>query len=160
MKRILKIIGIILGVIFLGIQFFRPNRDNPVMDPSKSLFANANVPPEVATLIRNACFDCHSDETRWPFYSNIAPVSWLVASDVQEGRKHMNFSEWGTYAAKKRALKLDRLQDQVTDGGMPLPKYLLMHPDARLSDADRKKIADWAEKEGQQYGDDEAGKQK
>ena len=154
MKRILKIIGIALGVVFLGIQVVRPNRDNPVIDSSTSLFANATVPPDVATLIRNACFDCHSDETRWPFYSNIAPVSWLVASDVEQGRKHMNFSEWGTYAAKKRALKLDRLQDQVTVGSMPLPKYLLMHPDARLSDADRKKIADWAEKEGQKYGDD------
>lgn len=151
MKRLLKIMGIALGVIVLGIQFFRPNRDNPAVDPLQSLFSNAQVPPEVATLIRSACFDCHSNETRWPFYSNIAPVSWLVAMDVTQGRKHMNFSEWGSYANKKRALKLDRMQDEVTEGGMPLPKYLLLHPDARLSDADRKRIADWAATEEAKY---------
>lgn len=100
----------------------------------------------VSGLIRTACFDCHSNETRWPWYSYVAPVSWLVANDVANGRRHINFSEWGKYPKSKRVLKLGQIYEQVSKGDMPIQKYLYMHADARLTAADRDSIASWTER--------------
>lgn len=148
MKRILKLALIIIGIASVVIQFFRPDRTNPPVDPTRSIFAVTQVPPDIAALLKNSCFDCHSNETHWPFYSNVAPASWLVADDVHEGRRHLNFSEWGTYSARKQASKMDKIRDEVDEGGMPLPKYLLLHGNAKLSAGDRKAIIDWAAKQG------------
>jgi hypothetical protein len=98
----------------------------------------------VAASIRAACYDCHSDETQWPLYSRIAPVSWLIASDVNEGRKHLNLSDWPADSAKE-AKQLDRMNEVIDYREMPLKKYTLMHPDARLSDSQRKEVLDWTE---------------
>ena len=144
MNRILKIALLVLVAAFVVIQFVRPDMSNPTVDASKSIFASVQVPPDVAALLRNSCFDCHSNETRWPFYSQIAPASWIVADDVKEGRRHLNFSEWGTYSARKQAAKMGKIREEVEEGGMPLPKYLLIHGTAKLSAQDKKAIMDWA----------------
>ena len=96
-------------------------------------------------MIKASCFDCHSNETRWPWYSNVAPVSWLVADDVHTGRRHLNFSEWGKYPKSKQILKLGQIYEQVSKGEMPIAKYLYMHSDAKLSQADRDSITAWTE---------------
>ena len=147
MNRTLKITLIIVGAVFVLIQFVRPDMNNPPVDASKTIFATIQVPPDIAALLKNSCFDCHSNETRWPLYSYIAPASWLVADDVTEGRRHMNFSEWGTYSARKQSAKLGKIREEVEEEGMPLPKYLLLHRSARLSAGDRKAIMDWVAKE-------------
>jgi len=140
MKKKLLWIVIGLAVIFAGLQTFNPAHVNP---PVKADFIAATKPPDgVAKSLRAACYDCHSDETRWPFYSRIAPVSWLIASDVDEGRKHLNFSEWSSDATKA-AKNLDRINEVIDYKEMPLTKYTLIHADARLSDAQRKEILDW-----------------
>jgi hypothetical protein len=140
MKKKLKWIAIGVIAIFVALQFFNPPHENPQV---KRDFAASVAPPaSVAASIRAACYDCHSDETQWPLYSRIAPASWLVASDVNEGRKHLNLSDWPTEPARE-AKQLDRMNEVIDYREMPLKKYTLMHPDARLSDAQRKEVLDW-----------------
>jgi hypothetical protein len=129
-------------VIFAGLQFFNPSAVNP---PVKNDFIAATKPSAtVAAGIRAACYDCHSDETRWPWYSRVAPVSWLIASDVTEGRKHLNLSDWPTEPAAA-AKQLDRINEVVDYKEMPLKKYTLIHADARLSDERLGEIVDWTD---------------
>jgi len=90
-----KITGITLGALLLGMQLYRPERTNPVSDPALSFQEVEKPPAELTALLNRACMNCHSHQTAWPWYSNVAPASWLVASDVAEGREHLNFSEWG-----------------------------------------------------------------
>ncbi len=136
---------VVLGLVVLGvaIQLYRPARTNPAADPANTLTATTAVPADVAAVLKRSCYDCHSNETRWPWYSNVAPLSWGVIGHVTEARSHYNFSEWGTYTPAKRATLLENMCGEVREGGMPLLSYLLLHPDARLSDADRKAICDW-----------------
>ena len=134
-KRVLKVLGIIVVVgvvIFAGIQLIRPsvtNHNPPVVQEP------AWPSPTARELAQRACFDCHSNETVWPWYSQIAPVSWLVANDVVGGRDAFNFSDWG--AGHPGA---DQFAEEITEGGMPLPQYLLMHPGARLTDAEKETL--------------------
>lgn len=147
MKKKLRWAGLGIAVVFLAIQFVRPARENPAVDQSMSIAAQTGFTPPVSSLIKAACFDCHSNETRWPWYSNVSPVCWLVADDVASGRRHLNFSEWGKYPISKRIVKLGMIYEEVSKGDMPIPKYLYMHPDARLTSADRDSIMSWAERE-------------
>jgi hypothetical protein len=141
---------VVLGLLVVGvaIQLYRPARTNPAGDPATSLTAAAPVPSEVAAVLKRSCYDCHSSETRWPWYSNVAPVSWGVIGHVNEARGHFNFSEWGNYSPARRATILENICDEVREGGMPLASYLLLHWDARLSHADRKAICGWATEAG------------
>ena len=139
-----KLAWIVAGAlaVFAALQLFNPPHDNP---PVKTDFiAAASPPPDVAAAIRAACYDCHSHETVWPLYSHIAPVSWLVASDVNEGRKHLDLSEWPAEPARA-AKQLDRMNEMVDYREMPPKKYTLMHAAARLTEAQRKAILDWTE---------------
>jgi Haem-binding domain len=147
LKKYLRWLGIAIVVLLCAFQFVRPDKTNPAADQSMSIDVQSGITSPVATLIRTSCFDCHSNETRWPWYSHIAPVSWLVAHDVRAGRNHLNFSEWGEYAKSKRVLKLGQIYEQVSKDEMPITKYLYMHPDARLSAADRDSIMSWTEQE-------------
>jgi len=140
MKKKLKWVLIGAIVVFAVLQFFCPPHINP---PVKSDFTAAVAPPaSVAASLRAACYDCHSDETQWPLYSRIAPVSWLIASDVDEGRKHLNLSDWPADPVRA-AKQLDRINEVIDYREMPLKKYTLLHPDANLSDAQRKEVLDW-----------------
>ncbi len=142
MKKKLKwIFG--AGVVAFGLlQFTNPPRTNPPV--VNNLTATNAPPPEIAALLRAACYDCHSHETKWPLYSRIAPASWLVVSDVDEGRKHLNFSKWPTDPAAI-AKKLDRINEVLDYREMPPKKYTLLHPEARLTDAERKQLMDWSD---------------
>jgi hypothetical protein len=147
MKKKLKIGLYILIAIGAIIQVFRPDRSNPEFDRTKDIGELAGMDSSIARLFRRSCYDCHSYETRWPWYSNVAPVSWLLASDVDGGRRHVNFSIWGKYAPSRRSQSLDDMHDEITSGDMPLPKYLVLHPDARLTQAERDSIVAWADRE-------------
>lgn len=138
MKRGLKIVVGAVGTLLVA-QIIRYDRTNP---PVQGEIA---APPEVAPVLRRACYDCHSNETVWPWYSGVAPVSWLVHRDVAGGRRHLNFSEWASIPAAKRAKKQRAAIKEVTEGEMPPWFYLPMHPNARLSDADKAAIKAWSE---------------
>lgn len=147
MKKTLKWAAVALAVLFLGAQAYRPDLSGPPIEESKSMRATAHLTPEVGAIFDRACNDCHSSKTDWPWYSQIAPVSWWLKSHVEDGRRQLSFSEWGTYPQRKAGRKLKEICDQVEAGEMPLKSYLLMHPAARLSDADKKLICDWTDAE-------------
>ena len=144
MKRTLKILAATALALLVAIQFVRPDRSNPPTDPALALTAQPTVPAGVRAIIERSCYDCHSNQSRWPWYSEVAPVSWLVAEDVKEGRKELNFSEWGTYTRKRQIAKLDMIATEVDKGEMPLGSYLLLHRDAALSEAEKDLITGWA----------------
>lgn len=146
MKKKLKWIFVALVVVFGLLQFTNPARKNPPV--VNDLLATNPAPPPVVALLRAACYDCHSSETKWPWYSRIAPASWLVAADVNEGREHFNFSDWPP-AAERAAKKFDRINEVLDYREMPPKKYTLLHPDARLSEAQRRELLDWSAAEAE-----------
>ena len=156
-KWIKRAVFIIIGIGAV-IQVVRPARTNPVSNRSEDIQAALPVHPEVAATLSRACNDCHSNNTVWPWYSNVAPVSWLVVSDVREGRNELNFSSWGAYDREKQQKLLGEICEQVREGEMPGFQYEMMHPKARLSDADRGTICAWtsalAPHGGEHEGDD------
>jgi hypothetical protein len=127
-------------VLLLAVQFVQPDRTNPPANPDASFAAVAKPAPEVAAILQRACANCHSNETTWPWYSRVAPASWLVASDVKEGRAHMNLSEWNFLSPEASRLKLKAACKEVKDGEMPLWQYRLIHSEARLTPADVEQI--------------------
>ena len=127
-----------LAVLVLGIQLVPVPRENP------PVVAPVSVPDDVQTVLENSCYDCHSNLTEWPWYSRVAPASWLVYRDVKKGRDELNFSEWGDYSERRRNRKLEEVEELVTDKKMPLKIYLPLHPEARLSVADMETLIDWS----------------
>ncbi len=153
-KKVLKWSLVVLSLLFLGAQVYRPDRTTPPVDAGKAIAAHTRMTPEVAAILRRSCNDCHSSETVWPWYSNVAPASWFLKKHVDEGRRELSFSEWGTYPRRKRERKLHEICEQVESGEMPLKSYLPLHPSARLSDEDRRTVCEWAraEEDRQQDG--------
>lgn len=133
-----------LVVVFLLIQVVRPALTNPPVDPQNTIQAAIPVPPDVQSILQRACYNCHTSETRLPWYRQVAPVSWLLASDVREGRRDLSFSEFATYSKARAARKLQQTCEEVKEGGMPPWYYVPLHPESRLSDADRQKVCAWA----------------
>jgi hypothetical protein len=141
----LKLAGAMVAAAFAGIQFVRPVRTNPATDPARSLAAHVAVPPEIAATLDRACRDCHSHQTRWPWYSGVAPASWLVVDHVDHGRRHLNFSDWAGTGGERAKDPLSAICREVTGGHMPMPSYLLLHRDARLSSADVQALCGWTQ---------------
>lgn len=145
--KIAKWIVIVVVCLLVIAQFKRPARTNPAIDSSLALESHIQLDPKVAAILDRSCYDCHSNKTRWPWYSNVAPVSWFVIDHVDHGRSHLNFSEWGKYTREEKRTHLGQFCDLVTGGWMPLSSYTPLHPDAKLSDEDKKVICDWANTE-------------
>lgn len=138
----LRIAVIVIIVGLIGIQFVPVNKTNPPVT------GEIKAPKEVMEILRTSCYDCHSNESEWPWYSNIAPVSWLVVKDVDEGREHMNFSEWQSYSEEDKAEDIEEIWEEIDEGEMPLWFYLPLHPEAKLSDAQKETIRIWVEAGG------------
>ena len=147
MKRKLTWIFAALVAVFALSQFANPPRANPPVAPGRDLLATNAPPPPIAALLRAACYDCHSYETKWPWYSHIAPVSWLVASDVNDGRERLNFSDWPRELPKRAAKRLERISEELDYKNMPPAKYTLLHPQARLTASQREQLIRWADQE-------------
>lgn len=145
--RILKRILIVLAILFLVIQVVRPERTNPIGDSGRTIGARTQMTEPVSAILKRSCKDCHSFDTEWPWYSKVAPASWLVAHDVKEGRQHFSISDWAAYDKKRALKKLDEICDEVTEGNMPPGYYTMMHSAARLTDLDRKTLCDWTRAE-------------
>ena len=141
-----KIVLLIVLVIFVGIQFIQParNTSEPVinLDSTNSL----NIPANVQVLLKNACYDCHSNATVYPWFSKVQPMGWLLASHIKKGKSKLNFDELGTYRPRKLKSKLKEIKSEIEDGSMPLKSYTLLHRDALLSDDERQLIINWVEK--------------
>ena len=136
-----KKISVVLVIGLVAMQFIPVERSNP-SDRSRPA-----APPEIETILRRACYDCHSNETRWRWYAGIAPISFLLVRDVKEGRREVNFSIWDRYDQGRRARKLKEIIKEVEEGGMPPWYYIPVHPDAKLSQSDREAIVKWAKQQ-------------
>jgi len=124
-----RLVPVAFAILIL-IQLIRPSTVNPPIDANREIAAHLMVDPGVQSIFSRACADCHSNRTVWPWYSHVAPVSWLLASHVTRGRRHMNFSEWGAYPVEKSSKLLDEICKEVQDGDMPPFTYTpcIPHP--------------------------------
>ncbi|MFG0317880.1 MAG: heme-binding domain-containing protein [Planctomycetota bacterium JB042] len=138
-----------LAGVLVALQFVPVERENPPVS------GDVDAPPPVDAILRRSCYDCHSNETRWPWYAKVAPISWLVARDVNDGREHLNFSEWTSLPAGEKRHELREVWEEVEAGEMPLALYLFMHGDARLGPADLEALHDWTLGAGQDAVDRE-----
>lgn len=125
------------AALFLLIQLVPVERDNPPVE------ADLVAPAPVKAILERACYDCHSHETRWPWYSRIAPVSWWLAAHVKQGRADLNFSQWPLFDLETQELFLRDIEKQLVDGTMPLPSYVRGHPEARLSAEEKALVLEW-----------------
>lgn len=136
----MKKLIIIIIVILVGIQFIPVERTNPPVE------ADLSAPTTVKDILKKACYDCHSNETKWVWYTKVAPVSFLVASDVNSGRKHMNFSDWGKMNSFDQQKVKNEIWEEVRDEQMPLWQYRIMHSEAKLTPEEKNTIRNWAGK--------------
>ena len=143
MRLIIKIL-VVLVILFIAIQFI-PSTQNVggkglATDISKSLI----MPNKIQSVFENACYDCHSDNTNYPWYSKIQPVRWMMDRHVKEGKEEINFSEFGSYSTRSKVSKLKAIAHSIQHNDMPLSSYRLMHKSANLSEAEKKLIVNWA----------------
>ena len=152
MGRTIRWILIGLALALVAIQFFPTTlRENPPVE------TEIDVPPQIHAILVRSCYDCHSNQTNWPLYSRFAPVSWYVAHDVKEAREEINFSTWNRYNDKQKEHKLEEIWEQIEMGKMPLPAYLAVHRNARLSAEDKSAIRDWVKAQAPEAGEAEGG---
>ncbi|MDX5337947.1 MAG: heme-binding domain-containing protein [Cyclobacteriaceae bacterium] len=134
------------GAILLLVIQLVPNELPEVIDENPNdLIGSGIVSDEVASMLQKSCYDCHSNTTRYPWYSYVAPASWLVAKDIREGREEVNFSDWTTYEMTDQLMILDDIYSEVEEEHMPLPIYTILHSEAKLTPEQRQKIMEWAE---------------
>ena len=143
--RSVRRIGLVLIAGALAIQLARPSRTNQLTDPTRTMLAIAHVTPEANDVLERACRDCHSNDTRWPGYSNVAPISWFVIDHVNHGRRHFNYSDWAEYDHDQVPRLLKNTCAMTRKGEMPIASYLWLHPDARMTDRDIVALCDWTD---------------
>ena len=144
----MKKAGIIIAVLVLvigAIQFFPSGIPANSPDTGKSILAGNPESEAVMEQLKTSCFDCHSNQVSFPWYSKLAPVSWMLASHINEGRSYLNFSEWEEYSKREKIGKLEDIKKELSSGGMPLKSYLLMHREAKPDSAAVSAIIKWAD---------------
>ena len=141
-KRVLKIAGLILVIVIIGIQFVPVERTNPPVDLNQDLLEHSDLTVEQRELVKAACYDCHSNETVWPWYAYVAPMSFSIEHHVEEGREELNFSEFMPYSDKKKDHKLEEVVEALEEGWMPLNNYVWLHSEADLTSDQRKELAE------------------
>ena len=140
---ILKKILLVLLLVFIALQFIRPARN--IGQVGQADIANRlMVPGSVEGILKTSCYDCHSNNTRYPCYANIQPMGWLLANHIKEGKAELNFSEFGSYSQRRQMSKLKAIENSIKDGTMPLTSYILIHKDAKLSKEEKAFVIEWA----------------
>lgn len=144
---------LLLGALafIVAIQLIRQPKNLGAAAGPADLIVSTAPDPEVRRLLENACYDCHSNTTRYPWYAEVQPLGWWLASHVKEGKEHLNFSTFGLLPPKRAARKLEECAEEVTEGGMPLSSYKIAHPEARLTPAQRKLLGNWFGLERSKY---------
>src|ERR1041385_5054877 len=140
-----KILVALLAV-FVIIQFIRPSKNDGVADGENAISKKYQIPENVQSILKQSCYDCHSNSTTYPWYANIQPVGWWIQySHINDGKRHLNFSEFASYPEKRAKKKIEEIADEIREGGMPLGTYTFLHHDAMLSPEQAKALVDWAE---------------
>ena len=138
-----KKILITILVVFVAIQFIQPQHNKSDKVLPTDITKTINVPDKVLDVFKNSCYDCHSNNTRYPWYINIQPTGWVMANHIRNGKENLNFSEFGTYSKRKQANKLRAIAESINDGSMPISSYTIMHTDAKLTSNDTVIINNW-----------------
>lgn len=141
--KFLRILFILMIALFVLAQFKSIEKTNPEFDQAGDFITMENPPADMEKILRSTCYDCHSNETVWPWYSNVAPVSWLLENHVEDGRDNLNFSFWGEYEEEDRAYIIEEMIEEMEEGEMPFPGYDKTHPDAKLSLEQKEKFYIW-----------------
>ncbi|MGB7200646.1 MAG: heme-binding domain-containing protein [Pyrinomonadaceae bacterium] len=149
MKKVFKMFLLLIVAAFIVIQFFRIDKTNPPIVAGSNIEAALAVPADVSMILSRSCADCHSNNTIYPWYSNIQPAAWFLKDHIDHGRRELNLSEFNTYTAKKKKHKLEEICEMVGSAQMPLPSYLWIHRDSRLSDSERRALCDWSKAEAE-----------
>lgn len=144
MSRI-KIGLVAILVIMVAIQFIQPVHNQSVQVSTEGITSVTDVPVNVQAILQNSCYDCHSNNTRYPWYATLQPGAWLMASHIKEGKAELNFDEFGNYSKRRQLSKLKAIQGSIEDESMPLPSYTFIHSAASLSRTDQKLLKDWIE---------------
>lgn len=135
----------VLAVVLVLIQFYRPDLNNSSYESAVNAFIQQNnVSSEVESILKTSCFDCHSNHTSYPLYAQVAPMSFWINHHVEEGKEHLNFSDWNNYSIKKKLHKLDEIIEEIDEHEMPLSSYTLLHDDAKLSQESSKLLINWS----------------
>ena len=137
MGYLFRNIALMIIGVFVVMQFIPAEQTNPEVDKNLDLLQTENIPKDVAKTIKEACYDCHSHETNWPWYSYMAPAKWVVSSNVVHARRELNFSTWQDYDLEKKDHKLEECEEAITEGWMPETSYVSMHKEAELSEEQR-----------------------
>lgn len=145
MKRVKQILFVLL-IVFVVIQFVRPARNQTGQVLQTDISKTYTIPHHVETLLKNACYDCHSNNTSYPWYFNIQPIGWILAMDVEDGKAKLNLSEFGSVSSRRQISRLQEIENRIKDGTMPLPVYRFMHPSAQLTEEEKRQLIDWIEK--------------
>ena len=142
--KIIKKIAVPLLVILIAMQFYRPEKNTAQGNHTTTFLTETNPPEEVKLVLKNTCYDCHSNNTKYPWYNNIAPISYWLADHIKDGKGELNFSEWEGYSYKKKSHKLEEVVEVIEDGEMPLKEYTWTHSDAKLTENQKQLIIEWA----------------
>lgn len=142
----LKKILYALLIIVVLIQFYRPEKNISVETSTTDFLTLTKANDDISTLINSSCYDCHSNNTNYPWYAEVAPISWWISGHVDHGKEELNFSEWGSYSEKKMNHKLKEIVEELEEKEMPLESYLPMHPEAKLSDQQIQQLITWVKK--------------
>ncbi len=142
-KLTLKNIAIFLVFLFLVIQSIRIDKTTESVNPTTDFITLTSANAEVANTLKIACYDCHSNQPTYPWYTNIAPVSWWIKHHINEGSQHLNFSIWGTYSEKRKNHKLEECIEMIEEGEMPISSYTLMHGEAKLTDSQKLQLVEF-----------------
>ena len=142
-KRFLYRVAAISFILIVLAQFIRVDRSVPEFNLRDDFIILESVPDQFSQVLKSACYNCHSYQTRYPWYSQVAPVSWWLQNHINHAREHLNFSIWGTYDQETQKHNLEECEEEVSEGFMPLPSYTWLHSEARLTDEERKMLADW-----------------
>ena len=143
MKKFLKRLFLVLLLAFIVIQFFRPEKNISTVTSANDITTKYAVPADVQTILKTSCYDCHSNNTAYPWYNNIQPVAWWLKNHVDEGKKELNFSEFASYRIGRQYRKLDEVNKQIKEGEMPLESYTIIHGNAKLSEQQKLVVANW-----------------
>jgi hypothetical protein len=146
MRRSVKIAGALLVALLL-LQFFQPDKNNNPVDPELDMLILTSPSEEIASMLKNACYDCHSGQTVYPWYSKISPVSWYLQKHIHDGKEEMNYSDFGSLDKVEKIGALSKACDVVDAGTMPLQSYGLIHKDARFTQEQKEAFCSWTEEE-------------
>jgi hypothetical protein len=143
--RFVKKILLISVILFIALQFIRPVHNKNGQVQTTNISKVITIPDTIQILLKNACYDCHSNNTDYPWYSNIQPLGWLMAYHIKQAKSQLNFSAFGSYPQRRQLSKLDGIANSIKDDIMPLKSYKIMHKSAKLSAAEKSLLINWAQ---------------